>query len=156
MNKLLLFIAVIICSLSCKKKDCFTPLVIADLIFTDSDLIPAINDQNKGNLILQSIDGEFNPIVEFQPEWFSFYDEGIGQDVFCMKLTDLAFKSAGKSENRFFLLWPGGNIDTLLLDIFYEKKSDCITYRNVEHSINGKILQKHPMFAEFYYFDVTE
>lgn len=156
MNKLFFFIAIIFISFSCKKKDCFTPLVIHDLIFTDSELNPVITEQNKGSLMIQSLDNEFKPIDEFQPEWFVFYDEKLGQDVYCMQLTDLAYESAGNPQNRFLLLWPGGNTDTLLLDIMYEKKADCITYSNVEHSINGKVLQKHPDFGEFYYFDLTD
>lgn len=142
--------------MSCKKKDCFSPLEIHDLIFTDSDLIPVINDQNKRGLVVQSLDAGMNPIEEFQPEWFSFYHENLGHDVFCMKLSGLAYESAGSSENTFLLLWPGGRTDTLLLDILYEKKGDCISYINVEHSINGKILMEHPDFDDFYYFDVTE
>lgn len=156
MLKPLLFIAVILCLLSCKKKDCFSPLVIHDLIFTDSELIPVINETNKGGLILQSLDDGLNPIDEFQPEWFSFFDEDLGLDVYCMKLSGLAYESAGRSENSFLLLWPGGRTDTLLLDIQYEKKGDCISYINVEHSINAEVLGVHPDYMEFYYFDVTD
>lgn len=156
MKKTHYLIAIILLSFSCKKKDCFTPLVIYDLIFTDSDLNPVITEQNKGNLIIQPLDNELKPMNEFHPEWFSFYDEKLGQDIFCMQLTDLAYESAGKPESKFLLLWPGGNADTLLLDILYEKNANCITYSNIEHSINGSVLQKHPDFHEFYYFDLTD
>jgi hypothetical protein len=156
MLKTILLFSVILCFFSCKKKDCFSPLEIHDLIFTDSDLIPVINNQNKGGLILQSLDAGLNPIEEFQPEWFNFYDEDLAQDVFCMKLSGLAYESAGRSENSFLLLWPGGRTDTLLLDILYEKEGDCISYSNVEHSINRQVLKNHPDFKEFYYFDLTK